>query len=66
MSSWLDPERTHALRRIGVIFVAYSPSMPRLLFAGGLGALPILQMTILPPLIFKIASAIEPPNVDGY
>lgn len=45
---------------------AYSPLMPRLLFTSGLGALPILQMTILPPLIFRIASAIEAPSVDRY
>jgi hypothetical protein len=33
--------------------------MPRLPLAGGLGLLPMLQMMILPPVIFKVASALE-------
>ena len=38
---------------------AYTGSMPRLPLAGGLGLLPILQMMLLPPIIFKVASALE-------
>ena len=38
---------------------AYTGSMPRLPLAGGLGLLPMLQMMILPPVIFKVASALE-------
>jgi hypothetical protein len=33
--------------------------MPRLPMAAGLGLLPMLQMVILPPIIFKIVSALE-------
>ena len=38
---------------------AYSASMPRLPLTGGLGLLPMLQMLILPPIVFKVTSAIE-------
>ena len=38
---------------------AYSASMPRLPLAGRLGLLPMLQMMILPPIIFKVASLLE-------
>lgn len=38
---------------------AYTPWMPRLPMMASLGLLPMLQMTILPPIIFKIASALE-------
>ena len=38
---------------------AYTGSMPRLPLAGGLGLPPMLQMMILPPIIFKVASALE-------
>jgi hypothetical protein len=37
----------------------YTASMPRLALTGSLGLLPMLQMLILPPIIFKIASALE-------
>ena len=37
----------------------YGPSMPRLPMTAGLGLLPILQMVILPPIIFKVVSALE-------
>ena len=38
---------------------AYGPSMPRLPMTGGLGLLPMLQMVILPPVIFTVVSALE-------
>lgn len=38
---------------------AYGPSMPRLPMMPGLGLLPMLQMVILPPVIFKVVSALE-------
>ena len=38
---------------------AYGPSMPRLPMMARLGLLPILQMVILPPIIFRVASALE-------
>ena len=38
---------------------AYTSWMPRLPMMAGLGLLPMLQMMILPPIIFKIASALE-------
>jgi hypothetical protein len=38
---------------------AYTASMPRLPMAGGLGVLPMLQMVILPPIIFKVACVLE-------
>ena len=37
----------------------YTRSMPRLPVMANLGVLPMLQMMILPPIIFKIASALE-------
>ena len=37
----------------------YTASMPRLPMAAGLGLLPMLQMVILPPIIFKVAAALE-------
>ncbi len=38
---------------------AYGPSMPRLPMMARLGLLPILQMVILPPIIFRVVSALE-------
>lgn len=38
---------------------AYSASMPRLPLPADLGLLPMLQMMILPPVIFKVAAALE-------
>ncbi len=38
---------------------AYGPSMPRLAMMAGLGLLPMLQMVILPAVIFKVVSALE-------
>ncbi len=38
---------------------AYGPSMPRLPMMAGLGLLPMLQMVILPPVIFKVVSALD-------
>ena len=38
---------------------AYTSWMPRLPMMAGLGLLPMLQMMILPPIIFKVASALE-------
>ena len=38
---------------------AYKASMPRLPMAAGLGLLPMLQMIMLPPIIFKVVSALE-------
>ena len=38
---------------------AYTAWMPRLPMMAGLGLLPMLQMLVLPPIIFKIASALE-------
>jgi hypothetical protein len=37
----------------------YTASMPRLPMAAGLGLLSMLPMVVLPPLIFKVASALE-------
>ena len=38
---------------------AYGPSMPRLPMMAGLGLLPMLQMVILPPVIFTVVSVLE-------
>lgn len=38
---------------------AYGPSMPQLPMTAGLGLPPMLQMLILPPVIFKVVSALE-------
>jgi hypothetical protein len=38
---------------------AYTSSMPRLPMMAGLGLLPMLQMIILPPIIFKVTSVFE-------
>jgi len=38
---------------------AYTSWMPRLPMMAGLGLLPMLQMMILPPIIFNVASALE-------
>jgi hypothetical protein len=38
---------------------AYTAWMPRLPMTAGLGLLPMLQMMILPPIIFTVASALE-------
>jgi hypothetical protein len=38
---------------------AYTPWMPRLPMMAGLGLLPMLQMMVLPPIIFKVASVFE-------
>ena len=37
----------------------YGPSMPRLPMTAGLGLLPMLQMVILPPVIFTVVSVLE-------
>ncbi len=37
----------------------YSSSMPRLPFLASLGLLPILQMIVLPPIVFRIAAIVE-------
>jgi hypothetical protein len=38
---------------------AYTSWMPQLPMMAGLGVLPMMQMMILPPIIFKVASALE-------